>query len=116
MIWDFLNSPLGITLVVGLISTVLGYIFKKKPHWENVYDEHKALFFDAVRHAEKAIPDSKGGALAKVDAALKYVELLEPKVAVDKKTAIKALDKAHKETKHHDLAKLKDLLKDEDGA
>lgn len=92
LIWTFLNSPFGISLVGAVVLWILARIFKAKPEWEKIYHEHSGLLVDAVKYAEKRIPDnSPNKAAARADAALKYVLKVESRLAKkegDLKTAI----------------------------
>lgn len=78
VLWAFLNSPLGVTLVSAVVVAILGKLWTAKPEWQKLLTENRGHFFDAVRFAEKAIPDdTQGSAAAKADAALKYLLRLE---------------------------------------
>lgn len=78
-LWAFANSPVGVALVSGVALFLLGRLFTAKPGWRATYDRYRGLFFDAVRYAEKAIPDgTEDRAAAKADAALKWLLKMEP--------------------------------------
>ena len=98
LVWTFVNSPLGVTLIVSVVSAVLTMIFKAKPGAEKLVDEHSGLFFDAIRHAEKAIPDNTTNKSAqRADAALKYLLKLETPLKKKKEAKLReALTVAHK--------------------
>lgn len=79
LLWAFANSPLGISLVSGVILWLLSKIVTAKPSYLKYYNQYRGLFFDAVRHAERTIPDNtQSSAGAKADLALKYLLELEP--------------------------------------
>jgi len=66
----FLNSSIGFGLVVIVIGFILRKIFAARPNWK----QYKGTIISGIRWAEKTIPDDTGNsALAKTDAALKYV-------------------------------------------
>jgi hypothetical protein len=98
MLWALLNSPVGVTVVGGVLVWVLGLLFTRQPTWESVFVKYRGQFFDAVRHAEKAIPDGQGEASGKVDAAMKFLLQMEPSLARYKEKDLKhALAEAHAE-------------------
>lgn len=99
LIWTFVNSPVGVSIISGLVLFILARVWKAKPAWEKVYNEHKGLFFDAVRTAEAAIPnDVEGTAGKRADAALQLILKLEHSIARKSKNDLRlALDKAHTE-------------------
>ena len=92
-IWVFVNSPLGITVVVAIITWILGKLFTAKPKWKAYVDQYKPLLIQAVKVAEKQIPD--GGGAAKLDVALKYVLKVNEKL--DQKATAEALSAVHAE-------------------
>jgi len=70
VLWAFLNSPVGLTIVGGLILLALNRLYASKPSWA----KYEGVIMTAIQYAEKAIPDdtpNKGA--AKLDAALRYV-------------------------------------------
>jgi len=80
--WKFLNSSLGITLVVSVVTFVMGKIFTAKPAWKKLVIEHGPSVLAAIKFAEKKIPDdSENKALARLDEALKYFMSIEPKIS-----------------------------------
>ena len=77
----FLNSSLGVSIVIFVLSFILGKIFTAKPRWKALTLKYGPLLMQAVKTAEKNIPDdtdNKG--LARLDAALIYLINLEPKL------------------------------------
>lgn len=96
-LWTFANSPLGLVIAGAVIAILLARVFTAKPAWQAVFDRHRPAFFDAVRFAEKAIPDgSENVALRRLDEALKWVAKLEPSLAnQDKQTLARAITEAH---------------------
>lgn len=97
-VWAFLNSNLGITLVVALLASVGGWIFKKVPRAEKLFEEFKPYFFDAVKHAEAAIGESTGST-KKAKLALQYILALKPELAKREADVKKAIEMAHAEKK-----------------
>jgi len=69
-VWTFLNSSIGLTLVVSVVVYLLNALYAKKPLWK----KYEGAIISAVRHAEKTIPnDSANKSLAKADEAFRYV-------------------------------------------
>ena len=70
LVWAFLNSPAGITLVVSVVGSIVAKIYLKKPLWR----KYEGLLISGIKAAEKAIPDdSENKSMKRIDAALKYV-------------------------------------------
>jgi len=70
LVWNTLNSPLGLTLVGGLLLFLLNKLYAKKPGWA----KYEGAIVAGIKFAEKNIPDgtpSKG--MARLDNALKFV-------------------------------------------
>jgi len=68
--WTFLNSPLGITAVAALALYLLKKARQRYPAWE----DWEGTIVEAVKHAEKAIPDdAENKSLRRFDHALAYV-------------------------------------------
>jgi hypothetical protein len=89
LIWTFLNSPIGMTLVVSALGAILGKIYLSKPLWK----KYEGVVISAVKMAEKAVPDgSENKAVARTDAALKYI--------------IKVLEESGKKVKSKEIAEL----------
>lgn len=99
--WTFLNSTVGAGFVAILVSGVVTMIVKANPKAKEIYDHYKPVFFDAVRAAEKAIPDdTPNPAFQKMDMALKLALQLEPKLATVNETDLRrAITQAHDELK-----------------
>jgi len=69
-VWGFLNSPVGITAVAGVVLLILNRIYAKKPLWQTL----EGTIIGAVKTAEKAIPDdAENAGMKRLDYALKYV-------------------------------------------
>ncbi len=69
-VWGVVNSPLGIAVVAGLVLYLLNRLYVARPTWQRF----EGAIISAVKHAEKQIPDdTPNKALAKLDAALRYV-------------------------------------------
>ena len=67
--WTFLNSPLGISMVVSTVASIVAYIITKVP----IVKKYSGVLISAVKYAEKAIPDDTDNAgLKKLDLALEY--------------------------------------------
>lgn len=101
LVWAFVNSPVGVAIVVAILSAILGVVFKRKPEWQEIFESNRGNFFDAVRHAESAIPDNATNKAAqKTDVALKFLLKLEPGLAKNKTANLKrALTEAHDKLK-----------------
>jgi hypothetical protein len=104
LLWAFLNSPVGVTVVSSVLLLLVGKFFTATPEREKVFETYKGLFFDAVRYAEKAIPDgSPNVAAARADAALKFALQLEPKLGRKKDVDVRAaINLAHAEVEKKD--------------
>jgi len=69
-IWTVLNSAPGIMLAAGLLGWLLTRLYAIRPAWE----AYEGTIISAIKYAEKAIPDDADNkALARLDAALRYV-------------------------------------------
>jgi len=67
---EFLNSPLGITVIASLVVMALNYIYGKKPLWS----KYEGPIISAIKFAEKKIPDNADNrSLRRLDYALRYV-------------------------------------------
>lgn len=72
-LWAQANSSAGLTFIAGLWAWVLARVFTWKPAWKRVYEDKKPLLLQAVKAAEKEIPDNTPNkALARLDAALRF--------------------------------------------
>ena len=96
-VWEFVNSPLGVSCVVAVLTFVLGKIFTAKPEWKKLVLEHGPRLMEAVKWAEKQIPDdTPNPGLSRLDVALKYVVELVPKLGKVNESAVKeALTAVH---------------------
>ena len=74
-IWEMLNSPLGITVVVSIVAWVLNKIYAKKPTWK----KYSGTIISAIKYAEKIISDDTlNPSMRKLDIALKYaIQIIE---------------------------------------
>jgi len=96
LVWLFVNSPVGLTIVGSVLVWILGMVFRQKPTWQKIYDEHKGLLVDAVKHAERAIPDdTENKAAARADAALKFVLKVQSHLGGRQKAVKEAINAAH---------------------
>jgi hypothetical protein len=69
LVWAFLNSPLGITLVVSAVGSLVALIVTKVPFVK----KYGGVLIECVKYAEKAIPDdTESAGLKKLDLALGY--------------------------------------------
>lgn len=96
---SFLWSPTGIGVVCAVIATVLAIVVKRVPRVGQLYETHKGTLFDAVKAAERAIPDdTQNTGLRRLDAALKYLVQAAPELAKAKPHVLSELvNKAHAE-------------------
>ena len=71
--WAFLNSPIGITLVVSAVGSLVAAVYAKKPLWK----KYEGVLVSAVKMAEKAIPDDSDNAgVKRLDEALDYTLMI----------------------------------------
>lgn len=69
ILWAFLNSAIGITIVGSLVAFVLAKLWTAKPAWK----KYGGYLVNAVKYAEKTIPDGTANAnLARLDTALRW--------------------------------------------
>ena len=69
-VWSFLNSAVGIMLVVGVAGWVLKKLYDKKPDWK----KYEGAIIEAVKIVEREIPDdTPNKSFARLNAALQYV-------------------------------------------
>jgi hypothetical protein len=95
-VWTVLNSPAGVTAMVSLLIFALNKIYSAKPVWR----QYEGLFTQAVKMAEKAVPDdSKNKSVRRLDAALKYVNkvLAEYKIKTSDTDVINGIEIIHAE-------------------
>ena len=86
VVWEVMNSPIGITAAILVMSWILNKMYSKKPLWK----QYEGTIFAAIRKIEKAIPDSNKS-LEKLDAALKYVcDVYEARTGKSATDAVKA--------------------------
>lgn len=80
-IWTFLNSSVGVSCVVFVLSVLAGKVFTAKPKWKQYVLKYGPQIMQAVKVAEKKIPnDTENSGLSKLDEALKYLVEIEPKL------------------------------------
>lgn len=97
------NSPLVVAIVSGLFLSLVTHLFTRNPAWVTYYDKYKGAFFDAVRAAERAIPDDTANvAMARADFAMKLLLRIEPALtnarAIDLQRGLSAAHDARKES------------------
>lgn len=69
LLWDFVNSPLGLLLVASAVLFVVNLRWAK-PTWK----KFEGTIIAAISWAEKTIPDNAANkSVARLDEALKYV-------------------------------------------
>jgi hypothetical protein len=105
--WAFLNSPLGISMVVSAVGSLVAVIIAKVPFAK----KWGGILIEAVKYAEKAIPDdTKNTGLKKIDIALEYAldRFAELGVKVKDKQLPEIVDGL---SKAHDDAEAFDTLK-----
>jgi hypothetical protein len=91
MIMGFLNSEVGKVVVAAILALILGKVFTAKPKWKKYYEKYRPILMQAVKFAEKQVPDdTENKPKAKLDAALKYVLDLDKKLEAKDKEAMKA--------------------------
>ena len=67
--WAFVNSPVGVSMVASVALWLINKVYAAKPEWQ----AYEGALIQAVRWAEKEIPDgTENKHLARADAALKY--------------------------------------------
>jgi hypothetical protein len=72
-VWEFLNSPIGLLLVTGLLAYIGKLIVTRKPAWMELANKYSGDLIAAVKYAEKAIPDnSPNTSVRRLDEAMKY--------------------------------------------
>ena len=70
MVWTFVNSGAGITIMASILFYGLNRLYAKKPTWA----AYEGTIISAIKFAEKAIDDeSSSGGMKKLDEAFKYV-------------------------------------------
>jgi hypothetical protein len=95
-IWAFINSPFGLmfigTFMVPIMTLVMKKLLEKSPTLQELYHTYKGPLYDAVKSAEKLIPDdTENTGLQRLDRALKYLIFLQPKLAKEDPNKLKAL-------------------------
>ena len=74
MIWTFLNSEVGITIVGFILVIVAGKVFTAKPQWKVYADKYRPQVVTAIKWAEKQIPDDhENKSVERFNAALKFL-------------------------------------------
>ncbi len=76
---EIINSPAVVSLLITLALIVINRLFDHRPGWKRKWEKYSPVFIQAVRYAEKAIPDDNPNkALRRADEALKYaIRLLD---------------------------------------
>ncbi len=82
-VWSFLNSAVGIMLVVGATGWLLKKLYDKKPDWK----KYEGAIIEAVKYAEREIPDeTPNKSMGRLNAALQYVLKIHGEVNGQKAT------------------------------
>lgn len=69
MLWNLMNTPMGITFSGFIILFIINKIFGAKPAWA----KYEGWVISAIKFAEKAVDDkTENAGLEKADKALKY--------------------------------------------
>lgn len=69
-LWNIMNSPVAIAAIAAAAVFALNWLYGRKPAWK----KWEGTIVAAVRYAEKAVPDdAQDKAVARLDAALRYV-------------------------------------------
>lgn len=69
-IWEYLNTPLAITVIGSIVAFLLSKLWTAKPAWQ----KYEGTIIAAIKSAEKAVPDdSENKSVKRLDEALKYV-------------------------------------------
>ena len=68
-LWALMNSPVGVSVVASVALWLVNKVYAAKPEWQ----AYEGALIQAVRWAEKEIPDeAENKYLKRADAALKY--------------------------------------------
>ena len=68
-VWALMNSPVGVSVVASVALWLVNKVYAKKPEWQ----AYEGALIQAVRWAEKEIPDSaESKYLKRSNAALRY--------------------------------------------
>jgi hypothetical protein len=69
-IWEYLNTPLAITVIGSIVAFFLSKLWTAKPVWQ----KYEGTIIAAIKAAEKAVPDnSENKSVKRLDEALQYV-------------------------------------------
>ena len=69
-IWEYLNTPLAITVIGSIVAFLLSKLWTAKPVWQ----KYEGTIIAAIKAAEKAVPDdSENKSVKRLDQALQYV-------------------------------------------
>ena len=70
VIWEAINSPVGIAAIAAVALWLLNRLYAAKPGWA----KYEGAIISGIKFAEKQIPDDADNkSLARLDAALRYV-------------------------------------------
>ena len=70
IIWEAINSPVGIAALAAVALWLLNRLYAAKPAWA----KYEGAIIAGIKYAEKQIPDDAANkSLARLDAALQYV-------------------------------------------
>jgi len=95
-IWTLLQTPQAIGVILLIWGSSLALLFAKRPKWQQYYDRYRGTLVEAVKFAEKTIPDGTDNkSAARADEALKYVLKIIGKA--DEKELKQAINVVHAE-------------------
>jgi len=81
MIWTFVNSPAGLSVIGFALMFILGKVFTAKPKWKALVDQYKPMLIAAVKKAEKEIDDDCSNKnLKRLDSAMKFMLSINSKL------------------------------------
>ncbi|RLF28621.1 MAG: hypothetical protein DRN14_03875 [Thermoplasmata archaeon] len=97
-VWEQLNTTFGLAFIAGVWSWIIARLFTKKPKWKQYYDQYKGHIIEAIKLAEKGIPDGTEDKSAKrIDMALKYILALTQDTKTNTDDVKQAIKVAHAE-------------------
>lgn len=105
LIYGFLNSDAGVTMIGGAFLWIIAKLFTVKPTWKKYYDDYKGYIIQAVKYAEKKIPDSNGDkGVQRLDKALKYLIVVNESLKGKNQEAMKqAISVIHAEAEANQI-------------
>ncbi len=94
VVWNFANSPMGVSAVVAILVWSLNKLYAYKPGWE----QHEGVIKAGIKYVEKNVTEG-----SKLDEALDYIiKILEARgVKVDEKKKLELVEGIN--LVHHEL-------------